>query len=269
MLNNSNNPVLEEIWLEEGLAQESAEIWERNFSQATWKGQATFLQTAACEINLGANAPCDLANNKPLALLASHLPFFFEYLQAETSNSEGLGVDTPANYGAGWTIARWATDQYASSGEGAFIKSLIGEPQLTGLANLSLHTGQSVPTLLVYWNLATAIFQTPAYTAADVRTTVPSFNFADIFNVGQTRLTCGGTPCGLFTNSGLPVFPVQPLAFSAGTFSGTVTSVPGTSASFFLLSGTTAGTQALQLLSGSGGTLPAGSGFRVAILRVQ
>jgi hypothetical protein len=269
----NNSPVFEEVWLEEGLAQESSEIWERNFNQATWKGGATFLQTAACEIDLGANAPCDLANNKPYALLGSHLPFFFNYLQAESSShSEGLGLDTPANYGAGWTIARWATDQYANGSEATFIKSLINDPQLSGLANLSAHTGQPVPLLLVYWNLATAIFQTPSYIAADPRITIPSFNFADIFNFGQTRLSCGSPPvrCGLFTSSGTPVFPVQPAAISAtSSFTQTVNGVPGTSASYFLLSASSAGVETLQLFAPSGAPLSLASGFRVAILRVQ
>lgn len=265
-----DSPVFEEIWLEEGLAQESSEIWERRFSQATWKGHATFLQTAACEINLGANAPCDAQNDRPVALLASHLPFFFSYLQTATrTRSEGLGVDTPANYGAGWTFARWATDQYATTDEGTFIKALVNEPRLTGLANLSLHTGQSIPTLLVYWNLATAIFQTPAYTAADVRTTIPSFNFADIFRIGQTGLTCSGTPCGLFTRSGTPVFPVQPAPLSVGAFSSEFHGMPGTSAVFFLLSAPVADTQQIRLLGAGSVPLSASSGLRVAILRVQ
>ena len=267
----NNSPSFEEIWLEEGLAQESAEIWERNFNQATWLGNATFLQTVACEIPLGANAPCDVANNKPYTLIGSHLPFFFNYLQSEsTSNGEGLGLDTPANYGAGWTIARWATDQYANGSEATFIKSLINDPTLTGMNNLAAHTGQPIPLLLVYWNLATAIFQTPAYAAADVRTTIPSFNFADIFNFGQTKLTCNGVPCGLFTKSGSPVYPVQPIAVSAtGTFTKTVGSVPGTSASFFLLSAPGGGIESLQLLTPGGAPLSSASALRVAILRVQ
>jgi uncharacterized protein YjdB len=266
----NGSPVFEEVWLEEGLAQVSSEIWERTFNQATWKGHATFLQTVACEINLGDAAPCDLKNNRPFTLLASHLPFFFAYLQNEgSSNSEGLGMDTPANYGAGWAFARWATDQYAVSGEAAFLKSLINEANRTGLTNLSAHAAQPVPLLLVYWNVASAIFQTPNYTAADVRTTVPSFNFADIFKVGQTGLTCDGTPCGLFTRSGTPVFPVQPIAISAGAFSRTVTGVRGTGASYFLLAAPAAGTEILQLLNSIGDPLPSSSGFRVAILRVQ
>jgi hypothetical protein len=269
-----NGAPFEDIWLEEGLAQESSEIWERNFNSATWMGNANFLQTVACELSLGANAPCaNSATPKPYALVASHLPFLFEYLQAEsTSNSEGLGVDTPSNYGAGWLLARWATDQYASGNEGTFMKSLINEPSLTGLANLSLHTGATVQTLLTYFNLATATFQTPTYTASDVRTTVPSFNLANIDSIGQNGLRCNGTPCGLFTASGstTPIFPIQPIAVSsAATINRAVTAVPGTSASYFLFSASSAGFENLQLLTAGGAALSASSGLRVAIIRVQ
>jgi hypothetical protein len=270
----NNSPTLELIWLEEGLAQESSEIWERNFNSATWLGNAGFLQTAACEYTIG-NAACantsspSTISSKPFALMGSHLPYFFQYLQGESSNSEGLGLDTPANYGAGWTISRWATDQYANGNEGAFIKSLISEPALTGLNNLAQHTGQSIPLLLVYWNLATAIFQTPAYTAADVRITVPSFNFANIDSISQT-LTCSGVRCGIFTKSGSPTYPLQPTAIAAtGTFSKIVSSVPGTSASYFLISASGAGVESLQLLTPNGAALSPSSGLRVALLRVQ
>lgn len=268
-LNNSSQ--FEESWLEEGLAQISSEVWERHFNQATWKGHATFQQTVTCEINFGASAPCDVANNLPLALMFNHLPYTWSYLTAESgTNSEGLGADAPSKYGAGWNFARWVIDQYAlSGGEGTFIQSLINTTQ-TGLTNLSSHSGQSIPLLLTYWNVASAIFQTPAYSAADVRTTIPSFNLADIFkNLQSVIWNCSGTPCGYFTTSGLPAYPVQPIAFGSGTISRTIQAVPGTSASFFLLSGSTAGIETLTLLSGSGGALSGSSGFRVAILRVQ
>lgn len=267
----NHSPVFEEIWLEEGLANESSEIWMRNFNQATWLGNATFVQTVACELDLGPNAPCDINDDKPLALTFNHLSYLFEYLEIESVlNGEGLGLDAPANYGAGWSIGRWATDQYAIGTEGPFIKSLINEPLLVGLPNMSLHTGATVPTLLTYWNVATAIFQTPNYVAADVRTTIPSFNFADIFSVGQLDLTCGGIPCGLFTDSGSPTYPVQPVPLgTAGAFSMAVNAVPGTSATFFLLSAPAAGVETLQLLAPGGTALASTSGFRVAILRVQ
>jgi hypothetical protein len=265
----NNSPTLEQVWLEEGLAQVSSEIWGRHFNQATWKGHAAFSQTVACELNLGAAAPCNAQGDKPINLVLTHLPYLFLYLQNESeSNSEGLGKDDLAIYGAGWALARWATDQYAGT-EGSFIKSLINEPVLTGLENLSSHTGQPTPLLLLYWNLASAIYDTPTYTAADPRTTIPSFNFAEIFQVGQTGFTCGGTPCGLFTDSGLPVYPVQPVALSSGPITQTATAVPGTAASFFLLSSATSGTQAMQLLSGTGATLSPSSGLRVGIIRVK
>ena len=262
---------IDATWLEEGLAQVSVEIWERNFNQATWKGHATFAQTVACEYNLSAfGYPCDAANDKPKSLMYGQMQDFFEYLQNEsTSNSEGFGAtDGPTDYGAGWAFARWVIDQYASADEGTFIKSLINTTA-TGLTNLSARTGQSIPLLLTYWNLASAVFQTPGYTAADVRTTIPSFNFAQIFQVGQTGWTCGGTPCGFFSSPPTIVYPVQPIPFNSGPFSRTVLAVPGTSASFFLLSGATAGVETLQLLSGTGGALSGSSGFRLAILRVK
>ena len=151
-----------------------------------------------------------------------------------------------------------------SAGEGPFIKSLINEPTLNGMANLSSHTSQSIPLLLVYWNVAAGIFQTPGYTAADARTTIPSFNFADIFSVGQTGLTCNGSPCGLFTQSGSPVFPLQPIALSTGTISKSVNGVPGTAAAYFLLTATGSGIETLQLLNGQGAALASNSGLRVS-----
>jgi hypothetical protein len=266
----NNSPALEEVWLEEGLAQQSAEIWMRHFNAATWKGSATFDQTVGCEITIPTHPCANGTLPKPLSLIASHLPFLFDYLNTEShSNSEGLGKDTPANYGAGWSIARWATDVFGGD-EASFTKELIGEPRLTGLDNLGAHTAQSIPSLLVYWNLATAIYGTPSYTAADSRITLPSFNLPDIFQQGQSiRFTCGGTPCHLFTDSGEPVFPVQPINLTAGTLSHTVTGVPGTAAAFFLLSATAAGTQSLQLASGTGGTISPSSGLRVGIIRVR
>ncbi len=265
----NNSPTFEEIWLEEGLAQVSAEIWERNFNLATWKSPANFLQTVACEIDLGTS--CDPNDTKPFALIFSQLPFFFQYLQAESgTHTEGLAVDTPSNYGAGWAFARWTIDQYGIAGEGAFIKSLINTTQ-TGLTNLSTKTGATVPTLLAYWNTASGIFQTPSFVPADVRLTYPSFNFADIFNVGQTDLTCGGIPCGLYTADGSPspAYPVQPLLLSSGAFTQTVTHVPGTSAAYFLLTPSAAGVATMQLVAPNGSPLAVSSGFRVIIMRVQ
>lgn len=271
---NNGFAVPELIWLEEGLAQESSEIWERHFNQATWKGHATFDQTVGCEIDLGGATACDASGTNPIALTASHLPFLFEYLQEESTSpvGHGLGTDTPSNYGSGWQLARWATDQYGST-ESNFIMSLVNEPGLNGLPNLAKHTGRSIQELLVYWSLASAIFDTATYTAADVRTTNPSFDFGNIFLLGQTGVTCSGTPCGLFSANGstAPAYPVQPVVDSAtGTpFAVTVTDVPGTAAYYIMLVAPAAGSEHLQLESGTGGPISTSSGFRVGIIRVK
>ena len=266
----NNSSTLEDVWLEEGLAQVSSEIWMRHFNQATWKGHAGFSQTVDCEFQLGfSSPPCDALGGNPLDLSIGHFQFLFRYLLDESRlNNEGFGTDVDSDYGAGWAFARWATDQYASD-EGMFIKSLVNEPVLTGLPNVSSHAGQAIPLLLTYWNLASAIYGFPQYTAADVRITIPSFNFPDIFSDGQTLLTCGGVPCGFFTQSGTPVFPVQPIAVSEANINHVVRGVPGTAAAFFLLTTTTGGTEALQVESGSGGPVSSSSALRVGIIRVQ
>jgi hypothetical protein len=280
---NNGLQYFEQRWLEEGLAQESAEIWERNFNHTTWKGKANFNQTVACEIYLGPReqpACQDSLGTLPVALTGSHLPFLFDYLAAESQSPTGLGFGntgnnaTPTNYGAGWEFARWATDQYGST-EASFIQSLVNEPTLSGLANVSAHTGKSVQELLVYWNLASAIYDTATYTPTDVRTTIPSFNFAQIFYVGQTSLQCkiNGTtkPCGLFGQnfSTTPVWPIQPVALSTGNFNAKVTGVSGTTAAYFLLTSTGSGHQYIQLQSGTGQSISTSSGLRIGIIRVQ
>ena len=281
---NNNFQYLEQRWLEEGLAQVSAEIWERNFNSTTWKGHANFNQTVACEIYLGPNetpACQDSLGTKPVALTGSHLPFFFDYLAAESQSPTGLGFGntgsnaTPTNYGEGWAFARWVLDQYAAT-EPSMIMSLVNEPTLSGLANVSSHTGKSVQELLVYFGLASAIYDTATYTAADVRTTIPTFNFGQIFYLGQTSLQCLNTAnqyvsCGLFgTNfSNTPVWPIQPTALSTGNINAKVTGVAGTAASYFLLTSTGTGQQYLQLQSGTGGSINASSGLRIGIIRVQ
>lgn len=281
---NNDFQYLEQRWLEEGLAQVSAEIWERNFNNTTWKGHATFNQAVACEIYLGPHetpACQDTAGTKPVALTGSHLPFFFEYLAAESQSPTGLGFGntgsnaTPTNYGEGWAFARWVLDQYATT-EPSLIQSLVNEPTLSGLANVSQHTGKSVQELLVYFAMASAIYDTATYTAADVRTTIPTFNFGQIFYLGQTSLQCTNTanqvvPCGLFGQNfaTTPVWPIQPTALSTGNLNAKVTGVAGTAASYFLLTSTGSGQQYLQLQSGSGGSISTSSGLRIGIIRVQ
>jgi hypothetical protein len=270
---NNNFTVPELIWLEEGLAQESSEIWERNFNQATWKGHATFAQTVECESIFSGGTTCDPDGTKPIALTGSHLPFLWDYLQEESAGGGGLGTDTPSNYGAGWEFARWATDIYGST-EPDFIMSLVNEPALNGLPNLAKHTNASIPELLVYWSLATGIYDTTSYTASDVRTTIPSFNFENIFYTAQDSIECVNAsnqtvPCGLFTQTGQPSFPVAPVAYSEGTINATDGSLAGTAAYYIVLTAQNAGSEHLVLENSSGGTISSQSNLRVGIIRIR
>ena len=97
----------------------------------------------------------------------------------------------------------------------------------------------------------------------------PMGRCADIFQIGRTKLTCNGTPCGRLTTSVTPVYPIQPIALSSGSISHAVHGVPGTAAAFFLLSASGEGTLGLQLASGSGGAISPSSGFRLGIIRVN
>jgi hypothetical protein len=266
----ANAASLDEIWLEEGLAQVAEEIWLRNFNQAAWKSHAGFDQTVACELSGGV---CNPSGAKPIGLIAAQLPFLFQYLQTQSDSlTEGLGRDAASLYGAGWILGRWVIDQYASD-EATTLKALVNETQLNGFDNIGARTGQTTASTLVYWNLATAVYGTPTYTAADARITVPSFNLADIFRISQTGLVCGNPPkhCGLFTDSGEPIYPVSPVPLATGSVSKTVTGLRGTAGAFFLLTADAraSGAQALQLLSGGGTQLSPSSDLRVGIVRVQ
>ena len=255
----SQDANFEQVWLEEGLAQESAEIWARHFNNATWKGNDGFAATLGCEIL--ESDPCYSAT-KPLTLF-DHLSWLWIYdsTASVAPSAEGVNVTTEGRYGAGWQLARWATDQYGSS-EASFIESLIDDPTYNGMANVSQHTGQPAATLFVYWSLASAIFDSVTWSPTDVRTTNPSFNFANIFANGS--LSTIGFDGGPTWN-----FPTVPTALVSGTFDEQVLSIPGTGASYFLLSAPSAGSQMLELRSGSGGTISSSSGFRVGVLRVQ
>ena len=70
----SDGGVFETVWLEEGTAQMSSEIWMRNFDQTAWKSSADFDATLGCEFVT--TNPC-YGVNKPAGLF-NHLEFLYE-----------------------------------------------------------------------------------------------------------------------------------------------------------------------------------------------
>ena len=76
--------------------------------------------------------------------------------------------------------------------------------------------------------------------------------------------------CGFFTDNGLPPYPIQPLSLStANPILNVVNNVPGTAASFYVLTAAATGVETLSLLTTTGAALSASSGLRMVILRVQ
>jgi hypothetical protein len=264
----ANGQFLEQTWLEEALAQVSSEVWGRNYNTATWLGDAGFNATLGCEIS-GDGDPCSTPTS-PLTFSDSHLAFLFSYLAGldtlGSQNPETLNGTVAGRYGAGWSLARWAIDNYAGgttvTAEATIIKALITNVNQNGIANIAASTGASAPQIFTYWSLATALDQsTLADSAAflagitDPKTTVPSFDFRNIF---------APAPYGR-------AYSVVPFGITPGNFTTQdITGIPGTEQLYIAIQASASGgTQFLQLLSGSGGTISSASGFRVGIIRVQ
>jgi hypothetical protein len=76
-------------------------------------------------------------------------------------------------------------------------------------------------------------------------------------------------PCGLFTQTGQPSFPVAPVAYSEGTINATDGSLAGTAAYYIVLTAQNAGSEHLVLENSSGGTISSQSNLRVGIIRIR
>lgn len=244
---------LEHTWLEEATAQMSAEIWDRNFTHATWKQTADFAHTVACDPPLaacGAGYPQNLLQ---------HFDFLYQYLDNFEAESP-TGSTFEASYGGAWSFVRWVADQYASS-ESGFLRSVIGDPNHLGLSNLAAHSGRSAAELLVGWTLATAADEyTQGFRPIDARYQLPSWNQRDIYaNLHRYYL-------------GFPKeYPLAPRAVDAGAFDVRVSGIhAGGGAVFTLRTGpSAAGPQRIEVRDASGNPLAAGSTLRLGIVRVQ
>ena len=256
-------PVFEQSWLEEAMAQQSEEIWMRHFNGATWRSNANYAATVGCESNAGDS--CYSATN----------PYFFSdrlfyelvnYLYDDSSNPSSGGFPASVNgkYGGAWEFIRWATNVFGGPVEGDYIKGLIDDPQYTGMANVSQHSGLPIANLLVYWSLATAFdsstfADSATFHPTDSLMTVPSFDLRNVFAIA-----------GLNDNWGFPhEWPVIATRVSP-TFSVPTAAVNPTAAVYFQLpAGSSASTESLELLAANGQPISPTSGLRVGIIRVH
>jgi len=146
----SRGAPLEDTWLEEASAVLAEELWARGIYGTTWKGDASYRQTLYCDVRPGFPECPD----RPYSMFNA-FAFLYDYA-LRYNNRTPLGpstLDDASFYGSGWAFLRWAVDHHATS-EGAFLKALVTEPSLTGVANLEARTGRPFGDLLPQWGMA-------------------------------------------------------------------------------------------------------------------
>lgn len=245
----ANGTPFEESWLEESLGRVSEELYARTFSSGDgWKSNAGYVPTVGCEIY-----QCD---DRPL-MMWKHFSVLHQYMRGvDTLTPIGAAANGDFTfYASGWSLVRWAADQYASD-ESTWMKDLVRGGQLTGLSNLSQRTGRPVGEMLADWALANAVDDLAGFTPERRQLTFPSWNVPAMFN------GLASTYPGLFVAN-----PLKARAMSFGSFSLPVSKLRAFSSSYFSFEGNQLGSQLLELRGENGGTLP--SSLRLAIVRVQ
>jgi len=239
----------EESWLEESLARVAEELYSRTFANgATWKGNAGFQSTVRCEV-----VQCD---DRPL-MMWKHFSVLHQYLRGiDTLTPIGAAANGDFTfYASGWSLVRWATDHYATN-EASWLKSLVRGGQLSGLSNLSQHTGRPVAEMLADWALAHAVDNLPGFTPTRSQLSFPSWNSRDIF-----AGLAASYPGAFVAN------PLNARAMTFGAFTLPVARLRAFSSSYFSFEGSQTGSQVIEL-RGEGGAAPPAN-LRLAVVRVE
>lgn len=246
----ARNTPLEEAWLEESTARIAEELYSRTFAEGgRWKGNVGFSTTVRCEVY-----QCD---DRPL-MMWKHFSVLQQYLRGvDTLTPIGAAASGDFTYYAsGWSLVRWATDQYASD-EGTWLKTLVRGSSATGLANLAQLTGRPVGEMLADWALANAVDDLAGFQPKRPQLTFPSWNTADV----------NGGLAATYPTSFLAA-PLKARAMSFGSFVLPVARLRAFSSSYFSFEGAQLGSQIIELRGENGASVPPGS-LRVAVVRVE
>ena len=261
----SRNTEFEELWLEEGLARHAEEQFARSIYGTAWKANTGYQASVYCDVR-PASASAPQCAGRPILMLR-HFDALYQYLQSpEPYTVLGrVSAGDATFYGTSWSVARWMMDQYATS-ESTFLSQLVQSTK-SGVANLEARVlGHVWEEMLGEWALALFTDDYPGVTFANARLQFPSWNLRDEF-----RGLCNDFgPCLNPANptSIYPVaYPFAPRPVSFGAFSTTIGALNAGSFSSWLLSGTQAAPQLLDLRGANGGEPP--GQLRVAIVRVQ
>lgn len=251
----SRGGVFEESWLEEATARVAEELYSRTFAGGgAWKGKTGYSSSVRCEVY-----QCD---DRPV-LMWKHFSALHAW-ETRVDELTPIGAATSGDfsyYASGWSLVRWAADQYAAS-EGEWLKALVkggAQASESGLRNLASRTGTNAETMLADWALATAVSNEAGVVVPKRKElTMPSWDVADVMG-GLARTYPG-------------MFYAQPLKVRGYTFGSVVVGVQALraySASYFSFAGSGEGvSQVVELAArGGGGGVPAG--LRVAVVRVE
>lgn len=249
----SRGGVFEESWLEEATARVAEELYSRTFSGGgAWKGKTGYSSSVRCEVY-----QCD---DRPV-LMWKHFSALHAW-ETRVDELTPIGAATSGDfsyYASGWSLVRWAADQYAAS-EGEWLKALVkggGQASESGLRNLASRTGTNAETMLADWALATAVSNEAGIVPKRKELTMPSWDVADVMG-GLARTYPG-------------MFDAQPLKVRGYTFGSVVVGVQALraySASYFSFEGSGEGvSQVVELAARGGGDVPAG--LRLAVVRVE
>lgn len=255
----NNAEEFEDQWLEEATAMHAEEIWARTVYPNAWKDNSQYDNTLYFDVRPSSGKPFVVFN---------HYAFLYDYLSDVENGSplgESAGDQTSNFYGSGWSLVRWAADNYATD-EAAFFKALTQERSLAGADNLAARAGRPFGVLLGDWSLALVADDYPAPSEPDsalvpdsTQLRIPSWDTRDIF-ADMSSESFQGDP---FPRA----FPASPRQVSYGTFNVDARARSG-SMSYFELSGTMTGSKQLLEVRSLGGNDPAPS-LRIAVVRVQ
>ncbi len=171
-------PSLEESWLEESTARLSEEFWARTYFGYAQGGNVEYANSVYCEVR-PSNAAC---SGNPYVMF-KHFSSLYDYLEnTEVLTPLGRGVPGDATfYASGWSLVRWAVDNYGGANESAFVQSIIQETANRGYRNLEVRTGRSYGELLADWSLALAVDDYPGLTPANPRHKFNGWNLPNMF----------------------------------------------------------------------------------------
>ncbi len=255
----------EELWLEEGLARHAEEQFARSIYGTAWKANTGYQASVFCDVRPASPSAPQCAG-RPILMLR-HFDALYQYLQSPESYTVfgRVGAGDATYYGTSWSVARWMMDHYAAS-EAVFLTGLVQSTK-AGVANLEARVpGKVWEEMFGEWALALFADDYPGVTFANARLQFPSWNLRD-----QFRGLCNDFgPCLNPFNPGTvyPVaYPFAPRPVSFGAFSTTVNALNAGSFSSWLVSGTQAAPQLLDLRGAAGGEPP--GQLRLAIVRLQ